>query len=363
MQQIRSLPIFALFIENQRGIASPLAPYKWLCLQQLPNRCIMPHLTLSQRYQIGALRHLKPAQIARKIGKHRSVVTRELARNAKSVADYQPQTAQKAYRDRHAKNAVKLSQAMMTSIEQGMNQQWSPDQIRGRCGQQNQPMLSTAAIYNYIWRDHAQGGTLYANLRHASRPYRKRYGKADGRSKAAKQAAKPSIAQRPEVVNAKTRFGDWELDTVIGSNHKGVLVTITERTTNYLLMRRIEDKSAQKTQEAIVGLLGESGLPVHTLTSDNGTEFADYQQIARALKTDFYFAHPYHAWERGANEHNNKLIRQFIPKKIDFSQMSKKEVQTYQDRINDRPRKKLHYSTPREHVNSILSAPIVAFQT
>ena len=165
------------------------------------------------------------------------------------------------------------------------------------------------------------------------------------------------------MVAQKSRFGDWELDTVIGSNHKGVLVTLTERTTNYLLMRRIDEKSAQKTQAAIVGLLGESGLPVYTLTSDNGTEFADYESIAQALKAAFYFAHPYHAWERGANEHNNKLIRQFIPKKLDFSQMPASEVATYQTRLNDRPRKKLNYSTPSEHIKIILSTQIVAFQT
>lgn len=323
----------------------------------------MPHLTLSQRYQIGALRHLKPAQIALKIGKHRSVVTRELARNANSVAEYQPQTAQKAYRDRRPKNAVKATPAMTKTIEEGIRQQWSPEQIKGRCQQKDYPMLSTAAIYNYIWRDHQQGGTLYTHLRHANKPYRKRYGKPDARTKAAKRAAKPSIDTRPEVVSQKTRFGDWELDTVIGPNHKGVLVTLTERTTNYLLMRRVGDKSAEKTRQVIIELLRQSGLPVHTLTSDNGTEFADYAQIARALKADFYFAHPYHAWERGANEHNNKLIRQFIPKKLDFSQMPDEEVKTYQNRLNDRPRKKLNYSTPSEHVKIILSTPIVAFQT
>ena len=323
----------------------------------------MPHLTLAQRYQIQALRHLKPAQIAHQIGKHRSVVTRELARNATSIADYQPQTAQKAAKQRRPKNATKLTSAISKRIEEGINQHWSPEQIKGRCQKNNQPILSTSAIYNYIWRDQAQGGTLYTHLRHASKPYRKRYGKPDGRTKMAKRAAKPSIEQRPQIVNEKTRFGDWELDTVIGQNHKGVLVTLTERSTNYLLMKRIDDKSALKTRKAIVSLLRKSGLPVHTMTSDNGTEFAEYEQIAHSLKADFYFAHPYQAWERGANEHNNKLIRQFIPKKIDFSQMGRKEVQTYQDRINDRPRKKLYYSTPAEHVKSILSTLIVAFQT
>jgi IS30 family transposase len=158
------------------------------------------------------------------------------------------------------------------------------------------------------------------------------------------------------------------LDTVIGPNHKGVLVTLTERSSNYLLMKRVDDKSARNTRLAIISCLKESGLPVHTLTSDNGTEFAEYEQVARALKASFYFAHPYHAWERGANEHNNKLIRQFIPKKMNFSQMGHQEVKPIQNASMTDPARtgspeRLNYSTPNEHIKSILSTPIVAFQT
>ena len=356
------LPIIVFLQEYQRGVSSPSVRRKMLCLQQSPNCCTMSHLTLDQRYQIWALRHEKPAEIARKIGKHRSVVCRELAR-APSPVEYKPKTAHQTYQQRKAKNAQKATPAMYQAIRSGLHNEWSPDQISGRSNLQGQPMLSRAAIYSHIWRDQRQGGDLYKHLRHANKPYRKRYGKPDGRTKAAKRASKPSIDQRPAIVEAKSRFGDWELDTVIGSNHKGVLVTITERSSNYLLMRRTSDKSAQEVRKAITASLQESGLPVHTLTSDNGTEFADYEGIASDLKAAFYFAHPYHAWERGANEHNNKLIRQFIPKKIDFSQMPPEEVKTYQDRINDRPRKKLNYSTPNEHIKIILSTPFVAFQT
>ena len=312
---------------------------------------------------VWAFRHRKPAEIARKIGKHRSVITREVARSGSSLADYNPQQAQKRACQRKAANATKATAAIHGAIAEGLAKEWSPDQIKGRCDQQGQPMLCRAAIYDHIWRDHRQGGSLYKGLRHASRPYRKRYGKPDGRTKAAKAASKPSIEDRPAIVDQKARFGDWELDTILGPDHKGVLVTITERSTNYLLMKRVDDKSARQTRQAIITCLKESGLPVHTLTSDNGTEFADYQQVAKALKADFYFAHPYHAWERGANEHNNKLIRQYIPKKMDFSHMSHKQVRAYQERINDRPRKKLDYSSPNERLKTIFSTQFVAFQT
>ena len=357
------LSIMVFLQESQRGVSSPLVRRKVLCLQQSLNCCIMSHLTLNQRYQIWALRHEKPAEIARKIGKHRSVVCRELARNAPIRAEYKPQTAHQTYQQRKAKNAQKATSAMYKAIADGLQKEWSPDQINGRSQIEGQPMLSRAAIYNHIWRDQRQGGSLYKHLRHASKPYRKRYGKPDGRTKAAKRASKPSIDQRPAIVDTKTRFGDWELDTVIGPEHKGVLVTITERSSNYLLMKRVPNKSAKEVRKAITASLRESGLPVRTLTSDNGTEFADYEEIASDLKADFYFAHPYHAWERGANEHNNKLIRQFIPKKMDFSQMPPEEVKIYQERINDRPRKKLNYSTPNEHIKIILSTQFVAFQT
>lgn len=323
----------------------------------------MPQLTLGQRYQIWAYRHLKPAEIARKIDKHRSVITREIARSGSTLADYNPQQAHKGACQRKAANATKATAATHQTIAEGLAKEWSPDQIKGRCQQQGQPMLCRAAIYNHIWRDHRQGGSLFKGLRHASRPYRKRYGKPDGRTKAAKAAARPSIEDRPAIVDQKARFGDWELDTVVGPEHKGVLVTITERSSNYLLIRRVDDKSARQVRQAIVTCLKESGLPVHTLTSDNGTEFADYQQVAKALQADFFFAHPYHAWERGAKEHNNKLIRQYIPKKMDFSHMSHKQVREYQERINDRPRKKLNYFTPNEQVKSIFSTQFVAFQT
>lgn len=153
----------------------------------------MSHLTLDQRYQIWALRNEKPAEIARKIGKHRSVVCRELARNAPIRVEYKPKTAHQTYQQRKAKNAQKATPAMYLAIKSGLQKEWSPDQINGRSNLEGQPMLSTAAIYTHIWHDQRQGGELYKHLRHANKPYRKRYGKPDGRTKAAKRASKPSI--------------------------------------------------------------------------------------------------------------------------------------------------------------------------
>ena len=151
----------------------------------------MPHLTLSQRYQIGSLRHLRPAEIARRIGKHRSVVTRELARNGPTAQAYQPQTAHKRAAQRKKANALKTTPVLTDAIAQGLGQQWSPDQIKGRCQQQGQAMLSRSAIYAYIWRDQRQGGQLYKNLRHAHRPYRKRLPQTLRQARWARQSGPP----------------------------------------------------------------------------------------------------------------------------------------------------------------------------
>lgn len=172
----------------------------------------MTQLTLSQRYQIWAFRHLKPAQIAQKIGKHRSVATREIARSGSTRAEYNPQTAQKQASQRKKTNATKATPAIYAAIAEGLANDWAPEQIKGRCDKQGQAMLSQAAIYLYIWRDHRQGGHLYKALRHANQ----RYGKPDGRTKAAKAANKPSIDHRPAIVNEnRTAEADalWRLGT------------------------------------------------------------------------------------------------------------------------------------------------------
>ena len=164
MQQMLLLTIIAHLPECQRGVTSPLIPDKVVCLPQSPNCSTMPHLTLSQRYQIGSLLPLNPAEIARRIGKHRSVVTRELARNGPTRQVYQPQTAHQRAAQRKKANALKTTPALTATITEGLASQWSPDQITGRCQQQAQPMLSRAAIYASIWRDQRQGGQLYKDL-------------------------------------------------------------------------------------------------------------------------------------------------------------------------------------------------------
>ena len=158
-----------------------------------------------------------------------------------------------------------------------------------------------------------------------------------------------SIDQRPDCINNKERFGDWEVDTIIGSQQKGAIVTIVERTTGMLMMRKLpKGKQARGLSKVLVQMLLPYKKYILSITSDNGKEFADHQRITQKLDTKFYFAHPYHSWERGLNEYTNKLIRQYIPKKTAFETLDDKQIKEIQHKINRRPREKLNFKNPKQ---------------
>ncbi len=157
-----------------------------------------------------------------------------------------------------------------------------------------------------------------------------------------------SIDERPAIVEEKTRAGDWELDTIIGKNHKQAIVTMTERARRLTYLCKVETKDAKSVEDAIVRTLKKTGLPVLTLTADNGREFGNHENIARRLKADFYFAHPYSSWERGANENSNGLVRQYFPKGCEFTAIENKDLRRVERRLNNRPRKCLDMKTPNE---------------
>lgn len=158
-----------------------------------------------------------------------------------------------------------------------------------------------------------------------------------------------SIDERPAVVDAQERYGDWEIDTIIGKDQKGAIVTITERKTDFLIMHKLpQGKQALPLAEMVVKLLFAYKKTVHTITSDNGTEFAAHEYIAKKLDAKFYFAHPYSSWERGLNEYTNGLIRQYIIKGCCFDLYSDEYIKLVQNKLNRRPREKLGFKTPSE---------------
>lgn len=238
----------------------------------------------------------------------------------------------------------------MTYIQKKLKRYWSPEQISGRLrlDYSHTPAMriSWMTIYRSIRADRAAGGTLWQCLRQSRKKKRKRYGSNDQRGHL---QGRTFIDERPPIVDAQSRFGDWEADTMWGTSRKAYLATFVERKSLYLIARKMNDRTASALNRAAVA--GFKAIPKalrKTLTVDNGKEFAAFMELQRRLGLAVYFAHPYAAWERGINENTNGLLRQFIPKKTDLAHYSEQAIRKAVQRINHRPRKKLRYRTPHE---------------
>ena len=201
--------------------------------------------------------------------------------------------------------------------------------------------ISHETIDGYIWADKKSGGRIYKFLRTKGKKYQSR-----GVSKDRRGQIKNAV--RPKIVDEKSRIGDWEIDTVIGKNHKQALVAIVERKSKFSLMRKGENKTAELVATATIELLRPDKDRVLTLTADRGKEFARHEKVAKALECDYYFAPPYSCWQPGLNENTNGLIRQFLPKKSRFEEVTERSVKRVKGLLNRRPRKSLGYETPTE---------------
>ena len=308
----------------------------------------MGQIAKEQRYEIHAyLKAEKPkAYIAKELGVHVSTIYREIKRNAQKRGGYNAKYAQTLCdeaKERYGRNR-KFDINMKRIIDDKVGkEQWSPKQIIGYCKKQGIEMVSHERIYQYIRQDKTDEGNLYKQLRHRLK-HRKRAVGADR----IPIKDRVSIDERPKEVDEKSRFGDWEIDTIIGKDGKGAIVTIVERTTAFFMMRKlVNGKHAKDLASTVVDMLLPYKNSVHTITSDNGTEFANHVEIATALDLKFFFAHPYSSWERGLSEYTNKLIRQYIPKKSDFKQFSDSYIAEIQYKINRRPREKLNFECPK----------------
>lgn len=302
-------------------------------------------LTREQRYQIYALKKIGHLQeeIAEVIGVHKSTISRELKRNC-GRRGYRPQQAHGLAIERRQKAMPRITAEMWALVEKLLRQDWSPEQISGRLKKEQQVCISHEWIYQYVLQDKQASGDLYRHLR-CQKKRRKRYGKYDRRGQLPNCR---SIEERPAIVNSRKRLGDWEADTIIGKKHKQAIVTLSERKSRFTLIGKVARRTAQAVQNQIHRLLLPVADKVHTLTSDHGKEFAYHEQIAEMLQLEFYFAHPYAAWERGTNENTNGLLRQYFPKKHDFQSVSNKEIEQAMLRLNFRPRKSLRFKTPFE---------------
>ena len=303
-------------------------------------------LTREQRYQIYALMKagLFQTEIAQVIGVHKSTISRERRRN-RGLRGYRPKQAQRFAEIRRAKAVTtRISPDTWILVERLVRDDWSPEQISGWLSREFEMMVSHESIYQFILKNKHQGGDLYLHLR-CKKKRRKRYGSTSYRGRIPDRI---SIDQRPAVVDMRSRVGDWELDTIIGKGHKQALVSLTERKSRLTLIAKVKHKSAELVSQSVQRLLVPIASKVFTLTSDNGKEFARHQEISTALQADFYFAHPYSSWERGLNENTNGLIRQYFPKKHDFTTITEKAISMVMNKLNNRPRKCLGFKTPNE---------------
>ncbi len=305
-------------------------------------------LTQEERYQIYALKKvgMNQKEIADDLKRSPSSISRELKRN-KGLRGYRPKQANIFAENRRntAFKAIKITDEVKGWIEKLLQVDLSPEQVVGRLNLEGKIKLHHETVYQYIYKDKANGGLLYKQLTRACKKYKKRYGSNDRRGQLVNRT---SIDERPEVVDLKSRIGDWEGDTVIGKGRKNAFVTMVERKTLYTVVKRIESKHADITADALI----ESMMPfedkVLTITLDNGKEFAQHERIGDSLNADVYFAHPYSSWERGINENTNGLLRRYFPKGTDFMTLSESEIQAAVDRLNHRPRKTRGYKTPYE---------------
>jgi transposase, IS30 family len=319
-----------------------------------------PHLTHKEREIVAQMHHdrRKQGEIADRLGRAPSTISRELRRNGSSRG-YSALAAQtKANARRRQPRVRKLDEPdTRRYVQERLRQRWSPDQIARRSRldfpRDRKRQLSHQTIYAWIGGEASAGSRWRCCLRSAGWKRKN----ADNRGRIPRAA---SIAGRPAIVDSRRRYADWEGDTLIGAYRRGGAVSLVERKSGYLLLGRAVDLHAS----TVCGVTTEKLRCVppalrKTLTLDNGKEFADHERLAAETSLKVYFADPYCAWQRGTNENTNGLIRQFFPKGTDLARIPEHHFTKVQQLLNDRPRKRLGYRTPSE----ILSSRLLAFQT
>jgi len=308
----------------------------------------MGHLTKEQRYVIEVLHKRKEskAAIAAEIGVAKTTIYRELQRNS-GKRSYQ---AEKAHmyaterKERFSYNRRFTASVQKLVVEYITKEQWSPEQIVGYCKKNEIKMVSVERIYQFIREDKIQGGAIYTYLRHKLKHRKKSVTNSKIRIK-----DRVSIDQRPEKANNREEFGHFEMDLVVGKDNKGAILTITERLSRHFICRYLpHGKVAKYVSQAVIEELLPFKEHVLSITTDNGTEFADHKTISKKLEATIYFAHPYSSWEKGQIEYSNKLLRQYIPKKSIINHETTLNLKEIQMKINRRPRKNLGFEKPFE---------------
>lgn len=302
------------------------------------------HFTLNERKYLQELLELGYGirKIARALGRAPSSVSREIKRNQSSKGYHHWRAQiQAIVRRRTAHPMLRLDEASPCGIyvRDKLSLFWSPECIAAtwRIEHPTSP-VGASTIYRWIKKGKLQGFSRKTHLR--------RRGKRIQTRNANYNTIHPDrlIEQWPEEIRNRSRIGDWEGDTVCGGVGKGRILTLVDRKTRFLRVVLLAGKRPQEVADAIVQAL--DGLPVHSLSLDNGSEFALFREIEDAISSPIYFAHPHSPWERGSNENINGLLRFFFPKGCDFRAVSHHDLQAVVDLINSRPRRSLGWRSP-----------------
>jgi transposase, IS30 family len=313
------------------------------------------HLSRDERYQIAALLLARktPTQIAQQLKRNKSTISREIKRNGSSVFGcYRAHMAceRAALRAPNSRNAKPVCPARLAlALNYVRCEQWSPEQSAAKSG------ISHETLYRHIYADKAQGGDLWTHLRHKRRVRRHR---ARGHERRGRLPDIRPISQRPAHIEARARVGHFEIDSVVcgqrAGGKRGAIATMVERRTGYAVLALVHERTAYTMSRAMVKALQPMGRLLKTLTYDNGKEFALHAWVDEQLDTTGYFADPYSSWQRGTNENYNGLLRQYFPKGRNIETITVKELTLVQDKLNNRPRKRLRYKTPAQLLNKSL---------
>jgi IS30 family transposase len=309
-------------------------------------------LTASERdrvYELRTTTDLSLRAIAQELGRNPSTISRELARNQGEGGFYLPDRAQQQMEQRRKQSKTAFSgitEQCLAEIKQRLKQRHSPEQIAGRLKREGTAKISHETIYRMIYADHEGMKAYQQYLRQGRGKRRKRGG---SKSKRGQIPGRIGIEQRPAIADAKIEIGHWESDTIIGSNHNGVIVTHVDKASKFLVAGLSRNKIAEQINQVTITLFSEIPQKQRlTMTFDNGKEFSGHQELSQKLNISCYFANPYHSWERGLNEHTNGLLRQFFPKQTNLKLVKPETLGKAVALINHRPRKSLDYRTPYE---------------
>lgn len=321
----------------------------------------MRHLTAAQRGKIEVWLQEKYTnkQIAEKLGRDPSTISREIRKGTDGWGNYQSWVAQAAY-DNNRRRCVQIPKLdhpanyrLRSRIVEGLQQGWDPSMIAGRlAGEGHTLIVCSETIYEWIYSSvWAIAEKLYQYLRQGKKRRTKHKGRSAHTSKIPNRV---SIHDRPTVVAERSRLGDWEGDSVLYT-YKHAINTVNERMSSLVAFTKLTQKTALLTAEAIITKLRDH--IAYTITFDNGTEFTRHELITEALGTKVYFADPYSSWQRGANENSNRQLRAYLPKRSDIRDLTQEDLDDIAWELNNKPRRRLSWHTPQEVYNWLVEHP------